>query len=152
MRKIKNLIFIFESFLTKFDYERYRFDYYESKGLKVKILNISPITRKKYYEGEKEKYDNIKDIQKTCFSFKDLEKEVLENENIENWNNYVKNDFEKYVFSKIKILNKIKSHLIDRGAKFVSLSGSGSCIYGIFEKNNLPEKEFQFDYHYLQFL
>ena len=30
-------------------------------------------------------------------------KEVLENENIENWNNYVKNDFEKYVFSKIKI-------------------------------------------------
>ncbi len=79
-------------------------------------------------------------------------KEVLENENIENWNNYVKNDFEKYVFSKIKTLNKIKSNLIDHGAKFVSLSGSGSCIYGIFDKNNLPDKEFQFDYHYVKIL
>ena len=55
MRKIKNLVFIFETFLTKFDFERFRFDYYQSQGLKIKILNISPITRKKYFDGEKEK-------------------------------------------------------------------------------------------------
>ena len=72
-------------------------------------------------------------------------KEVLENENIENWNKYVKNDFENYVFSKINISKNIKQYLIDLGAKFVSLSGSGSCIYGIFDNKNLPNEKLQFD-------
>ena len=46
--------------------------------------------------------------------------------------NYVKNDFENYTFSKINELKKIKNHLYDLGAIFVSLTGSGSAIYGIF--------------------
>ena len=46
MRKIKNLVFIFETFLTKLDFERFRFDYYESQGLKIRILNISKMVKK----------------------------------------------------------------------------------------------------------
>ena len=74
-----------------------------------------------------EAYDNIKP-KKSHFKLK----EILENESLENWKNYVKNDFETYTFSKINELKKIKNHLYDLGATFVSLTGSGSAIYGIF--------------------
>ena len=72
-------------------------------------------------------YDNIKP-KKSDFKLK----EILENESLENWKNYVKNDFETYAFSKINELKKIKNHLYNLGATFVSLTGSGSAIYGIF--------------------
>ena len=66
-------------------------------------------------------------------------KEVLENENLENWDKYVKNDFEPFAMKKIKSLKKIKNNFIDRGAKFVSLSGSGSSIFGIFDRIDSAE-------------
>lgn len=108
MKKIKTLIFIFETFLKKFDLERFRFDYYESQGLKIKILNISPITRKKYFEGEKEKNIYIKNIQKICFSFKDLEKEVLENENLETASIVLIGDID----NEQKVIKILKNHNI----------------------------------------
>ena len=60
-------------------------------------------------------------------------KEVLENENIENWKNFIRNDFEEFALKKIKILKKIKDLLKNRGAKYTSLSGSGSSIFGVFD-------------------
>ena len=66
-------------------------------------------------------------------------KEVLENENLENWDKYVKNDFEPFAMKKIKSLKKIKKNFIDKGAKFVSLSGSGSSIFGIFDRIDSAE-------------
>ena len=39
-------------------------------------------------------------------------KEVLENENLENWNKYVKNDFEPYALKKIKGQKKLKIILL----------------------------------------
>ena len=74
-------------------------------------------------------------------------KEVLENENLENWRKYVKNHFENYAFSKINSLEKIKKNLYKIGAQFVSLSGSGSCIFGIFKKEDLDETEINFNYY-----
>ena len=73
-------------------------------------------------------------------------KEVLENENIENWKNYINNDFENYAFSKIKTLQKIKEKLYRIGAQYVSLSGSGSCMFGIFKKESLDKNEIKFSY------
>jgi len=75
-------------------------------------------------------------------------KDILLNENIENWSNFIKNDFENFAFKKIKKLKKIKALLIKLGAEFVSLSGSGSCIYGIFNTDeinliDLPYKSFK---------
>ena len=66
-------------------------------------------------------------------------KEVLENENLENWDKYVKNDFEPFTMKKIKGLKKIKNSFIDEGAKFVSLTGSGSSIFGIFDRIDSTE-------------
>ena len=72
-------------------------------------------------------------------------KEILENENLDNWKKYIKNDFEEIAFSKIKILKKIKSNLNKLGAKYISLSGSGSCIYGIFKEKDISENDIGFD-------
>jgi 4-diphosphocytidyl-2-C-methyl-D-erythritol kinase len=60
-------------------------------------------------------------------------KEVLENENIENWKNFIKNDFEEYALKKINSLKKIKDSLKNKGAKYISLSGSGSSVFGVFD-------------------
>lgn len=81
MKKIKNLIFIFESFLNKYDFERYGFNFYKSQGVDIKILNVSPITRINYFNGEKEKRHYIKKFQKNCFSLEDLKREVFEYKN-----------------------------------------------------------------------
>ena len=62
-------------------------------------------------------------------------KEILENEPLENWKNFIKNDFETYAFLKIKELKNIKNYINKLGAQFVSMTGSGSAIYGIFNKN-----------------
>lgn len=45
----------------------------------------------------------------------------------------VKNDFEEVMFRKYKELKTIKQFLIQNGAISVSLSGSGSTVYGIFD-------------------
>ena len=81
MKKIKNLIFIFESFLTKYDFERFGFNFYKSQGLEIKILNLSPITRSNYFNNEKEKNHYIKNFQKNCYSLEDLKREVFEYKN-----------------------------------------------------------------------
>ena len=52
------------------------------------------------------------------------------NKPIEKWN--IKNDFENHTFTKNPELLEIKRSLIKAGAKYTSMSGSGSSIYGIF--------------------
>jgi len=46
------------------------------------------------------------------------------------------NDFEKVVFEKYPELAEVKSSLLDCGASFASLSGSGAVLYGLFSKEN----------------
>jgi 4-diphosphocytidyl-2-C-methyl-D-erythritol kinase len=55
-------------------------------------------------------------------------------EPIENWKNAVNNDFEKSLFPKYPVLNKIKENLYSQGAKYAAMSGSGSTLYGIFDE------------------
>jgi len=50
------------------------------------------------------------------------------------WKNKVSNDFEAPIFSQHPILADIKQQLYAQGAIYASMSGSGSAIYGIFEK------------------
>lgn len=49
------------------------------------------------------------------------------------WSSRLNNAFEMPVFSEYPQLAEIKKRLYDSGAIYSSLSGSGSCIYGIFE-------------------
>ena len=45
------------------------------------------------------------------------------------------NDFEKTVFPKHPIIGEIKKRLLDAGAYYASMTGSGSTVYGFFKSN-----------------
>lgn len=51
---------------------------------------------------------------------------------IEKWGKEVKNDFESSVFPKYPALLQIKQKIIDQGALYASMSGSGSSVFGLF--------------------
>lgn len=48
------------------------------------------------------------------------------------WPNQLINEFEEVVFQEFPILETIKSNLYRAGAIYASMSGSGSCMFGIF--------------------
>lgn len=54
------------------------------------------------------------------------------------WRNAVVNDFEKPVFARFPEIKQIKEKLYSEGAVYASMSGSGSSVYGIFER--LPDE------------
>ena len=54
------------------------------------------------------------------------------------WQNQLENSFEKSIFKKHPIMFEIKNKLISNGALYAAMSGSGSTLFGIFEKE--PEK------------
>ncbi len=56
---------------------------------------------------------------------------------IETWKDALMNDFEKTVFQTYPVLKKIKDDLYGMGAVYVSMTGSGSSFYGIF--NTIPD-------------
>lgn len=61
-------------------------------------------------------------------------KDVLLNEPIENWKEKVINDFEESVFEQYSEIKNIKNIMYEKGAIYASMSGSGSAVYGIFNK------------------
>lgn len=71
-------------------------------------------------------------------------KEVLKKYEMEEWKNHLINDFEIPIFESHPILKEIKAQLYEAGAVYASMSGSGSCMYGIF--NEKPEIKFPRDY------
>jgi len=63
----------------------------------------------------------------------DFENKIL-NTPVNEWKNFLLNDFEKAIFPLYPQLSEIKKQFYDRGALYASMSGSGSAIFGIFEK------------------
>ena len=53
---------------------------------------------------------------------------------VSEWRYTVFNDFESPVFKKFPEIGRIKQQLYEKGALYASMSGSGSSVYGIFEK------------------
>ena len=51
------------------------------------------------------------------------------------WKNLLINDFEKPVFEKYPELEKLKQDLYQHGAVYVSMTGSGSALFGLFPIN-----------------
>ena len=58
---------------------------------------------------------------------------------VEEWKEYISNDFEAPVFQRHPELAIIKSELYEQGALYASMSGSGSSIYGIFPRGKKAE-------------
>lgn len=67
---------------------------------------------------------------------------------IENWKEYLVNDFEKSVFVQFPQIEKIKEQLYDIGAIYASMSGSGSSLFGIF-KSPIKNIEELFTNHFV---
>ena len=53
---------------------------------------------------------------------------------IREWKNYLRNDFEESLIKKHPIIKEKKEELYEKGAVYASMSGSGSVVYGIFNK------------------
>ncbi|MEI7420941.1 MAG: 4-(cytidine 5'-diphospho)-2-C-methyl-D-erythritol kinase [Prolixibacteraceae bacterium] len=53
---------------------------------------------------------------------------------VSDWQGMIRNDFEASVFSKYPESGEIKARLTGMGATYASMSGSGSSVYGLFEK------------------
>ena len=61
---------------------------------------------------------------------------------VEAWRVAIKNDFEPSVFLQYPIIAEVKSKLYSAGALYACMSGSGSSVFGIFEKElKLPDLE-----------
>ena len=54
---------------------------------------------------------------------------------VNEWKERIYNDFEKTVFKKYPAIGSLKQKLYDAGALYASMTGSGSAVYGIFERN-----------------
>ena len=52
------------------------------------------------------------------------------------WKDSIKNDFESAVFKNFPEIKEIKNELYKSGAVYASMTGSGSTVFGIFEKKN----------------
>lgn len=70
-----------------------------------------------------------------------LEKPVID------WKNSVKNDFEEPVFKTFPEVEALKKKMYDLGADYASMTGSGSSVYGLFNKKPSLAGIFPAHYH-----
>ena len=59
---------------------------------------------------------------------------------VDEWQGRVKNDFENHIFAAHPTIAQLKSKLIEAGALYASMSGSGSALFGLFASR--PEIDF----------
>lgn len=67
------------------------------------------------------------------------------------WKEELLNDFEVPVMEVYPEIKSIKQELYQHGAIYASMSGSGSTVFGIFNKNTLPSLHFP-DNYFIQIL
>ena len=69
------------------------------------------------------------------------EKDVTEiiSRPVAEWQGALKNDFEPSVFASFPQLAELKARLLDSGAVYAAMSGSGSSVFGIFESANMAD-------------
>lgn len=53
---------------------------------------------------------------------------------ISTWNETLKNDFEEKIIENHSRIGEIKARLYEKGALYTSMTGSGSTVFGIFDK------------------
>ncbi|MBY0480318.1 MAG: 4-(cytidine 5'-diphospho)-2-C-methyl-D-erythritol kinase [Chitinophagaceae bacterium] len=73
--------------------------------------------------------------------------ETIIREPIAEWKKNLVNDFEKPVVDKYPEIGHIINSLYAAGATYAALSGSGSTVFGIFEKDNIAVPKFSKPYY-----
>ncbi len=66
--------------------------------------------------------------------------QIRSKKKISYWGPYIYNSFEGVVFKKYPEIGEIKSKLIEAGSEFVSLSGSGSALFGIVSTRKIGQQ------------
>jgi 4-diphosphocytidyl-2-C-methyl-D-erythritol kinase len=99
------------------------------------IMLINP----KLHIGTKDAYAVIKPAESNVSLLNALQQEMSE------WKGSVVNDFEKSVFLKHPIIAEIKKDLYARGAKYASMTGSGSTVFGLFNQEPKWEQKQGFE-------
>ncbi len=94
------------------------------KKITMHVLMVFPNTR----VSSAEAYDNLH-IRKPSGKISIAEKIKTV---VSKWKSLIKNDFEETVFGKYEKLREIKEMLYESGAIYASMSGSGSCLFGIY--------------------
>jgi len=74
---------------------------------------------------------------------------VITTHKIKEWKHSLVNDFESSLFKKYPEIKLLKENLYQSGAVYVSMSGSGSAVFGIFEHEPVLNFSSAFNY-YLQ--
>ena len=67
---------------------------------------------------------------------------------VDQWCNFLENDFEEFVFSRHPEVGVIKNDLYQSGAEYASMSGSGSALYGIFKTEVDLKKHFSHHFYW----
>lgn len=90
-------------------------------GYKIKV--IKPL----FNISTKEAYSKVKPQTPKTSLLEDYKRPVKE------WKDYIKNDFEQFLFPEHPELQRYKDALYESGALYAAMTGSGSALYGIFE-------------------
>lgn len=73
-------------------------------------------------------------------------KEIVEKEPVKKWKDLLINDFEPSVFKAFPEIEKLKQQLYSIGALYACMSGSGSAVFGIFDKKPVIDLPKEFSY------
>ena len=60
---------------------------------------------------------------------------ILQDEEMDQWQYLLQNDLEPVVISRYELVGNIRDQLLDLGAVYSAMSGSGSTVFGIFEQD-----------------
>lgn len=55
------------------------------------------------------------------------------------WQGKLTNDFEQSIFPKAPYISRLKNQMLDSGAIYASMSGSGSSVFGIFDDDKMAD-------------
>ena len=64
----------------------------------------------------------------------DVSLDVIANGPVSEWKGAMKNSFEKYAFEQQPVIGQIKESLYRAGALYSSMTGSGSAVFGLFDR------------------
>jgi 4-diphosphocytidyl-2-C-methyl-D-erythritol kinase len=60
--------------------------------------------------------------------------DVVGSNDLQRWRDLLINDFETSIFPAFPLIEDVKCALLERGAGYASMSGSGSAVFGVFEE------------------